>query len=289
MIEDYAFKDRKNITLVYISDGVKSIGNSAFENCTSLTNVSIPTSVTSIGKAAFSGCTGLVKITVPSSVKVIEEYTFLNCKSLASVNISEGVTTIKKFAFKDCDALTQIIIPKGVTTIGESAFETCNSLTSVVIPEGVTAIEAYTFWRCENLESITLPDSVTRIVDNAFNDTAYYNNYRANWINGALYIGNHVIVAKSTLSYGYRITDGTKSIADSAFAFCYGITNITIPNSVTHIGAKALNNCRGITTIVFRGTMSEWEAIQKDEDWNANTGDYIIECTDGEIEKSADK
>ncbi len=59
---------------------------------------------------------------------------------------------------------------------------------------------------------------------------------------------------------------------------------IYIPNSVTSIGEGAFCNC-SIVYIVYEGTKSEWEAIQKGEDWDANTPTYTIHCTDGDIVK----
>jgi hypothetical protein len=39
------------------------------------------------------------------------------------------------------------------------------------------------------------------------------------------------------------------SIGDDAFAYCSGLKNITIPNSVNRLGARAFNSCLGLTSI----------------------------------------
>ena len=35
----------------------------------------------------------------------------------------------------------------------------------------------------------------------------------------------------------------------------------------------------------FDGTIAEWNAIEKEEGWDSNNDNYIIYCTDGEINK----
>jgi hypothetical protein len=80
-----------------------------------------------------------------------------------------------------------------VTTIGEEAFSYCTSLTSV-----------------------SIPDSVTTIGNSAFYNTGYYNT-DSNWVNGVLYIDNHLIEAKTDLLGIYSIKEGTKTISPNAF------------------------------------------------------------------------
>ena len=62
-------------------------------------------------------------------------------------------------------------------------------------------------------------------------------------------------------------------------------TSITIPNSVKSIGDHAFYNCSKLKSIIFEGTKAQWNAIEKGEDWDANTGNYTVHCTDGDIAK----
>ena len=45
------------------------------------------------------------------------------------------------------------------------------------------------------------------------------------------------------------IPDSVKSIGNSAFYECRGLTRITIPNSVTNIGTQAFRDCDGLTEV----------------------------------------
>lgn len=217
--------DKDLIKSVVINDGVTSIGRSAFLNCTGLTSITIPDSITSIGGYAFRGCTGLTSVMIP-----------------------DGVTSIGNYAFYGCTGLTSVTIGNSVTNIGDCAFYNCSSLTNITIPDGVTSIGDYAFRGCTGLRSITIPDSVTSIGGGAFYNTAYYNN-SSNWENDVLYIGNHLIEAKRSISGAYIIKDGTKTIADDAFTYCHELTSITIPDSVTSIGNDVFSGCSGLTSI----------------------------------------
>lgn len=67
---------------------------------------------------------------------------------------------------------------------------------------------------------------------------------------------------------------------------CNSLTNVTIPNSFHNFGWQAFNNCTNLTNIYYDGTIEQWNAILKGIDWDANTGNYTIQCTDGDIAKA---
>lgn len=57
------------IGLIYISEGVTSIGKGAFRRCSNLSRVVLPNTIEEIGSSAFSECEQLAELTVPASVK----------------------------------------------------------------------------------------------------------------------------------------------------------------------------------------------------------------------------
>ena len=279
-IGDSAFSDCTGLTSITIPDSVTSIGEYAFAWCESLTSITIPDSVTSIGEYAFYDCAGLTSITIPDSVTSIGCYAYYNTSyynndsnwendvlyignhlikakdSFSGDYDIKGVTkTIADNAFLYCTGLTSITIPDSVTSIGNYAFSGCAGLTSITIPNGVTSIGDGAFAYCSGLTSITIPDSVTSIGCDAYYNTSYYNN-DSNWENDVLYIGNHLIKAKTSISGVYSIKDGTKTIAESAFEDCTGLTSITIPDSVTSIGDLAFYYCTGITSVTIGNSVT---------------------------------
>lgn len=180
--------------------------------------------------------------------------------------IENGVTSIGGGAFADCVKLEKVTIADSVKIIGEGAFYKCKKLKEIVIPDGVERIGGYAFEWCESLENIVIPDSVTYIEAGTLQNTAYSNN-DANWEDGALYIGRHLMDAgliyeANAIKNGeYKIKDGTLTIAGGAFQtfkvkasdMSIGMKHIILPEGLKTIGRYAFYN--------YYGYLDEFESI----------------------------
>lgn len=257
---------------IVISDGVTYIPAYYFYNSNIAGTITIPESVTYIGDNAFGGST-LTSIAFNDGTTAIPDNAFYNCANLQSVTASNTITSIGSNAFYGCVNLSEILIPESVNSIGAGAFANCSALTEIVLPETLTLIENETFNGCAGITSITLPDAIAEIGEkafynctnlntitvsdnvaiveaNAFQNTAYYNDTN-NWENDVLYVGNHLIEAKTTIVDTYAIKDGTKTIASYAFNGCATLTNITIPDSLVTIGAYAFSDCSALKEFII--------------------------------------
>lgn len=272
----------------YNGKPVTRINEKAFYNCSSLTSVIIPDSIEIIGDFAFRDCFKLKNVTIGIGVISIGEYAFFNCSSLANVIIGNGVKSIEQYAFYYCPSLTRITIPDSVESIGMSAFLECTNLKNVTIGNGIKSIGKAVFEGC---------------VDLTFNE-----------FDNAHYLGNStnphlaLIKAKDANIDSCTIHEDTKVISDCAFYLRRKLTSITIPDSVTNIGISAFQNCSSLTSVTvgngvksigdkafsgcnsltnvtFNGTISQWNQLEKGFNWNENTAEYTIHCTDGDIAK----
>ncbi len=248
-IGEYAFWCCKSLTGVTIPDSVTSIGEDAFGKCSSLTSITIPNSVTTIGGAAFSECGNLTSVTIPNSVTTIGADAFYECKSLKRVTIPNSVTTIGDGAFSGCQSLRSVTIPNSVKTIGDGAFSSCDNLTSVTIPNSVTTIGESAFRYCESLTSVTIPDSVKTIEDEVFWGCPSLKEFKSKFASpdGRCLIINRELVAFAPAGITeYTIPNSVTEIGERAFGGCKSLTSVTIPNSVTEIGECAFVYCSSL-------------------------------------------
>ena len=163
------------------------------------------------------------------------------------------VTTIGNYAFYDCASLTSVNIPDSVTTIGNWAFSYCRSLTSVNIPDSVTEIEDLAFVNCSSLTRVTIPDSVTKIGEIAFGGCDSLTEFKGKFAadGGRCLIIDGVLNAFA-IGCGvtqYTIPDSVTKIGYSAFENCDSLTRVNIPDSVTKIGESAFEGCTSLTSV----------------------------------------
>ncbi len=291
VIGDHAFEYCEALISVTIPDSVEKIGEYAFGSCEALTSVTIPDSVKEIGNYAFSWCYDLEEITLPEkSIKIGSDAFYdtayyndsdnwedgslyigshlirINYDINSTFAVKDGTITIADCAFEGNDELTAITLPDSLKRIGKQAFSDCHYLTSITVPESVEEIGYYAFSWCYNLEEITLPEKIIDIDLDAFFDTAYYND-SANWEDGVLYIGCHLVSVKWGVSNNYTVKDGTLTIARSAFSW-FDLSSIIIPDSVKFIGKDAFFNCYNIVIFCNKDSYAESYAIENGIDYS---------------------
>ena len=80
-----------------------------------------------------------------------------------------------------------------------------------------------------------------------------------------------------------EIPNGITSINSYVFRDKKSLVNVTIPVSVIEIKNYAFINCSNLDTLIYLGTISQWESISKGEDWKSSKKDISLQCTDGTI------
>ena len=210
--------------------------------------------ITMIGNDAFYKCSSLTSVTIPDSVTKIKSDAFQGCTSLTSANIPYGVTTIGQWAFYECYNLTGITIPDSVTTIGDSTFYKCTSLTSITIPNSVISIGNWVFDGCTSLASVTIGDSVTTIGTGVFTDCSSLAEFSGKFAedNGRILVvdGSLEAFAPAGLTE-YTIPDSVTIIGHRAFKNCTNLISVTIPDCVTTIGEYAFSQCTNLISVTI--------------------------------------
>jgi hypothetical protein len=267
-----------------------------FEGCTSLTDVLVPASVSYLGPRSFARCNRLAGVAISAGVIGISDEAFLGCTALTRVLIPASVGAVGRRSFSDCTGLKAIVvdprspfyvsldgvlfskdrfalmrypggraggytIPTGVSTIESEAFSGCTGLTRVAIPGSVADIGFYPFAGCTGLKAIEVEAQ----------NPAYAS------VDGVLFTKNGSLLVQYPGGKGgsYTLPNGVTRIGNGAFAYCPGLTRVTIPDSLTTLGRieyswlrprkssfGLFENCPALTGLYFQGrgpTVESWE------------------------------
>ena len=267
----YAFAGCNSLQDIEFGSGLSVIPVGAFVGC-AIASLTLPETVTDIYFDAFRGCRKLTSVTLPDSVTYLGSSVFAYCEALTEVTLPKGLTAIEGGTFEYCGSLAEIEIPAGVKSIGSAAFSNC-ALKEIVLPEGVERIGDRAFYYCDELASVVFPDSVCEVGMDALFSTAYYDN-EANWKDGVLFSGCHLLDADRVTGDSYTVPQGTRTIAGGAFDLSGSLKKgivlneelvylgreafkdcafeeIAIPKSVTTIGADAFFGCDELERVVF--------------------------------------
>lgn len=191
--------------------------------------------------------------TMPTSnLCFVAEYKLL--EEMSYFNFTSTLTICEITGIKD-KTLQQITIPNYVTSIGPSAFYKCGLL-NVTVPDSVTNIGFGAFEGC-NLLKITIPFVGSKNVTLDYVGSIESEKLCFGYIFGAKTYRDNFRYVPPYLST--VIITGGRIIRDYAFNGCSSIRNITIPNSVTHIGLSAFYGCTNLESVIFENT-SDWEA-----------------------------
>ena len=170
-----------------------------------ITSVFIPGSVEEIGGYAFEYCINLEKVTLSEGVKIFDGYSvFVSCSSLKEIHIPASLESFNSSNhFYRCTSLEKVTVDKN-----NKYFEVANNI--LYSKDGTLYFSAQ-----KNMpSSLVIREGTTKIVTSAFEE--------AEWLTSITLPSSLVEID----SYSFAMT---------------GITSITIPANVKHIGNTALS------------------------------------------------
>ncbi len=257
------------ITSVELPDFVSAIGDGAFSGCGARKEVTIPGGVKEIGEKAFEGCTGLSRVRLGRGLMKVGEDAFWDCTKLKTVvyegSLEEwcaidfvGIGIFREYSLflnGSDEPLSFLAFPDGVTSFSR-VFHMCQSITDVVIGRSVTEIPSDAFDSCKNLVSVTIPDGIGTIGSDAF--SCCYALSRVSIGCGITEIESHTFSFCEDL-HAVSVPEGVTRI--DSYAFCNsGLTEITLPASLTKVGENAFDECK-LQAVNYRGTREQWRRI----------------------------
>lgn len=130
----------------------------------------------------------------------------------------------------------------------EGMFDYSDQLRSVTLPRGITDISKWAFHNCSALTHVEIPESVTKIRDLAFCDCESLTEL--------------------------VIPEGVQEIRHRAFDGCKSLKRISLPRSLKHLYGGVFDGCDSLETIVFRGTVAQWDLVKKGHQQTTSTNHY---------------
>ncbi len=211
---------------------VTKIADEAFYNSAQVTSVYIPYTINYIGMGAFASCGGITEINLPKNV-TLDMYAFQSC-AITSLEIPAGVT-LKGYTFYDCKDLTTLKL-SGDTVMGTAEFAQCFGLENI------------------NTDVNTIPEGNGIYAINASG--------KIDTQSGIALVKKVVTEEDDVVTTDYiilqvapkgltdiTIPDYITEIGANAFEKCNELTAVTLPQSVKRIGGSAFVNCTALTTV----------------------------------------
>ncbi len=145
-----------------------------------------------------------------------------------------------------------------VTMIGEVSLADHIRVKSVTLPDTVTAIDMRAFKNCTGLEKVTIPDGVSFIGADAFENCK--------------------------LLKSITLPARLEKLETTLFMNCIGLESVVIPAGVKSISSQVFRECTALRELDYLGTVKEWNAVAKDEDWDLGSAIKVVHCSDGDVE-----
>lgn len=260
------------------------LSDAAFQNCPLLESVRLPETLAHIGWSTFSGCNYLEEIVMPAALKYIGRSAFAQCGVLRKVTLNEGLTMIDMGAFGNNVALREITFPSTMEVIDQNSFSGCSSLRKVTFNGAVPDMRSWIFTDCKALKEVNapsieawlnmgfsngesnpaavaqnlsiggepvidlvIPASVSKINPYAFMNLGTLKSVKVE--------GTVKTIGEYSFAYAPNLEsidfgEGVETIGHRAFSGC-AIKELTLPNSLTILGASCFDSCKSLERINF--------------------------------------
>lgn len=273
------------LTSIDLGSELKDLGGSAFHSCAELSSIVFGDALETIGNYAFSGCEGLTSVTLGNSVREANSGAFYGCFNLKSITIPISLRRLGRDAFSTDSGVKLEHIYYGGTISNWNSISKGNTITKPTIHciDGLITSSSTTWYASEDLvytlDSDHYEVSVGTTSELTVNVPPTYNDMNVTEVATSGFANSNIV--------SITLPDGITTIGDSAFENCSSLDILHMPSSVVSIGDYALHNDIALSMIYYSGTISNWTNISFGTDWDSNTGNYTVWCSDGRITKAS--
>lgn len=275
-IEAYAFWGCDNLETVSLGKGLTSVDDYAFANCKGLKTMTIPGNVRSIGIGAFTDCVNLTDITIPVEVTSIHETAFDGCAHVV-IHCQTGsyaekyaqsfyerqkempeYEDVAKYQPDSVETVTPTPEPDSGNADGQVTDTTGNVIgsTTVVANQAVVFIDSTSPQVVlSGLGADNPSDPESADLENTGNIpmtvTSAYPKYTI--VNGRI-IADQAYYRSEKLA-NVSLPSGIEEIGEFAYARS-SVSQITIPEGVSHIGYGAFYHCDNLNSVSLPATLT---------------------------------
>ena len=211
------------------------VNNNAFYYSYKLKSISLPKGVNAISKYMFYYCQALEQVNIPNTVASMDQYSFYSCPLLETINFEDttpGETPVP------------LEIKNGTSYAG--VIYSCAKLKNLTLPERTVSIGYYSF-AVTTINNFYLPSTLEVIGEYAFyNSTSIRSISFPNGLKDPTIASDGTIRGLIIQERAFYTSQTTKNL-----------TNVELPEGVTHIGYYAFYGQKKLTSIHLPSTLVE--------------------------------
>lgn len=257
-IPEQTFASFYSLKSITIPAEVTNIESYAFAYCTNLETVTFaePSSLRTIGEEAFTGCSKLRAISLPDSVTNIETAAFANNVSLGSVRLGTGLANMEGWGlqFSGCRGITNVAAPRLAAPLTSCFPNAYSNIVAFAFVGTWTDVPEDFFSGCRSLRAAAVPAGVTALGADAFNGCGAIDNAHLSLPASLRTIGDFAFDGCTGLTGTSFLPDGLQNIDDFAFCDCSNLVTVTMPLSVTNVGARVFSRCPKVASLQLAPT-----------------------------------
>lgn len=267
---DYnAFQGCSALTSIDIPAGVTTIGNQAFKNCSGLATINIPASLTTIGTNVFEGCTGLLNLYFNIDNYKPAVFTNLSDPVLTSeinenlrIHVSETVFLAFRHKLtswyfysgqETADNPCEYLVVDGMVQVGDKGLAVVEAVDKTTGAVGARYVARVVYISVDGERKAIFYGGSYTSTDNIDDNQCWHGYSLTEWgqrVCGSAFekLSTPTAYSNMKLTFPSKVEDSHGNIYTviglGAFATwgCsfYGVEDVRIPKTYTHLGSSAL-------------------------------------------------